>query len=48
MTRAPMSQLRHQLAGKQMLIVLDNGEHLSEACAGLVDEYQNFAITVTQ
>jgi predicted ATPase/DNA-binding CsgD family transcriptional regulator len=37
-TRAPLSQLRHQLAGKQMLIVLDNCEHISEACAVLVDE----------
>lgn len=37
-TRAPLPQLRHQLAGKQMLIVLDNCEHISDACAGLVDE----------
>lgn len=37
-TRTPLSQLRHQLASKQMLIVLDNCEHISDACAGLVDE----------
>jgi non-specific serine/threonine protein kinase len=37
-TRAPLSQLRHQLADKQMLIVLDNCEHISDACAALVDE----------
>jgi non-specific serine/threonine protein kinase len=37
-TRAPLSQLRHQLADRQMLIVLDNCEHISQACAGLVDE----------
>jgi non-specific serine/threonine protein kinase len=37
-TRSPLSQLRLQLADKHMLIVLDNCEHISEACAGLVDE----------
>jgi|KBSSwiStaDraftv2_1062776.scaffolds.fasta_scaffold45953_1 non-specific serine/threonine protein kinase len=37
-TRTPLSQLSHQLADKQMLIVLDNCEHISEACAELVHE----------
>ena len=36
--RATLPQLCHQLAGKQMLIVLDNCEHISEACAELVHE----------
>ncbi|MCV7408198.1 AAA family ATPase [Mycobacterium florentinum] len=36
--RAPLSQLHHHLAGKQMLVILDNCEHLSAACAELVDE----------
>jgi predicted ATPase/DNA-binding NarL/FixJ family response regulator len=37
-TRTPILQLRHHLSNKQMLIVLDNCEHISDACARLVDE----------
>jgi non-specific serine/threonine protein kinase len=36
--RTPLSQLRHHLAAKRALVVLDNGEHLADACAVLVDD----------
>jgi len=37
-TKAPSEQLADYLADKHLLIVLDNCEHLSEACATLVGE----------
>ncbi|WP_165614140.1 ATP-binding protein, partial [Mycolicibacterium holsaticum] len=37
-TRTALAQLQHYLADRQMLIILDNCEHLSDACAGMVSE----------
>ncbi|MEB3980786.1 LuxR C-terminal-related transcriptional regulator [Mycobacterium sp. 663a-19] len=37
-TRAPLEQLADYLADKHMLVILDNCEHLSDACATLVGE----------